>query len=466
MSDLSAYRQLIARKRVAAIPTGIRRTPELNHSLFDYQTAVTQFALRAGRSAMFLDTGLGKTACAQEWGRCVVEETNKPVLMLAPLGVVHQHLAEAERIGVEAKISRTGEPPKEPCIVITNYDRLERFDPDQYGGVILDESSILKSFSGVTTRKLIDAFAKTPFRLSCSATPAPNDHTELGQQSQFLGVMSSSEMLSRWFIADQNNAGRYRLKKPAISAYWDWVASWARCLSKPSDLGYSDAGFEMPELNPHKHIIAADRGIDSGEEKDGQFRLFRLPDTSATSIHAEKRLTKDARALKVAELMAREPGEPWLIWCDTDYDAEALKAIVPNINEVRGSMSADVKEERLNAFTTGAAKTMLTKPSIAGYGLNWQHCARMAFMGLSFSYENYYQAIRRCWRFRQKRAVDVHIVCADTEASIWDVVSRKAGDHVRMKAEMAAAMARAHLSSEVLSNYHPQIEARLPAWLQ
>jgi hypothetical protein len=389
-----------------------------------------------------------------------------PVLMLAPLGVVHQHLAEAERIGVEAKISRTGEPPKEPCIVITNYDRLERFDPDQYGGVILDESSILKSFSGVTTRKLIDAFAKTPFRLSCSATPAPNDHTELGQQSQFLGVMSSSEMLSRWFIADQNNAGRYRLKKPAISAYWDWVASWARCLSKPSDLGYSDAGFEMPELNPHKHIIAADRGIDAGEEKDGQFRLFRLPDTSATSIHAEKRLTKDARALKVAELMAREPGEPWLIWCDTDYDAEALKAIVPNINEVRGSMSADVKEERLNAFTTGAAKTMLTKPSIAGYGLNWQHCARMAFMGLSFSYENYYQAIRRCWRFRQKRAVDVHIVCADTEASIWDVVSRKAGDHDRMKAEMAAAMARAHLSSEVLSNYHPQIEARLPAWLQ
>ena len=465
MNDLSDYRRLIAAKRVAAVPTGIRRTPELDASLFDYQTVCTQFALRAGRSALFLDTGLGKTACAMEWGRCVVEETNRPVLMLAPLGVVHQHLAEAQRIGVEARISRTGEPPATPQIVITNYDRLERFDPNNYGGVILDESSVLKSFSGVTTRKLIDAFAQTPFRLCCSATPAPNDHTELGQHSQFLGVMPSSEMLSRWFIADQNNAGRYRLKKPAVTAFWDWVASWARCLSKPSDLGYSDDGFVMPPLNVHKHIVEADRSADAGVEKDGQFRLFRLPDTSATSIHKEKRLTKDRRAAKIAELLAREPDEAWVIWCDTDYDADALKAIIPNLNEVRGSMSADVKEDRLTAFATGESKTILSKPSICGYGLNWQHCARMAFMGLSFSYENYYQAIRRCWRFRQKRAVEVHIVCADTEASIWDVVSRKSGDHERMKSEMSAAMARAHLSSEVLSNYLPSIDATLPQWL-
>ena len=466
MNDLSVYRELIARKRIAAIPTGLQTIPALNAGMFDYQRSVTEFALRAGRSALFLDTGLGKTFCAQEWGRCVVEATNKPVLMLAPLGVVHQHLAEAARIGVDAVVSRTGEAPNRPCIAITNYDRLERFDPSDFGGVILDESSILKSFSGVTTRKLIDAFAQTPFRLACSATPAPNDHTELGQHSQFLGVMPSSEMLSRWFIADQNNAGRYRLKKPAVGAFWDWVASWARCLSKPSDLGFSDAGFEMPALNVYKHIVQADRSQSAGEERDGQARLFRLPDTSATSIHAEKRMTRDQRAEKVAELIALDPDEPWLIWCDTDYDADAVRALVPNINEVRGSMSPDVKEERLNAFTLGRAKTMLTKPSIAGYGLNWQHCARMAFMGLSFSYENYYQAIRRCWRFRQTRPVEVHIVCADTEASIWDVVSRKAGDHDAMKAEMSAAMARAHRSSAVLSNYSPNQEARLPAWLQ
>ena len=385
--------------------------------------------------------------------------------MLAPLGVVHQHLAEAERVGVDAKVSRTGVPPETPQIVITNYDRLERFDPDAYGGVILDESSILKSFSGVTTRKLIDTFKNTPFRLCCSATPAPNDHMELGQHSEFLSVLSQSQMLVRWFLHDSADTGTWRLKGHATQIFWDWVASWSRCLSKPSDLGFSDIGFEMPPLNVHKHIVAADRSQDSGAEKDGQIRLFRIPDTSATSIHKEKRLTKNERAIKVAELMAREPDEPWIVWCDTNYDADALRELMPNINEVRGNMSPDVKEDRLNAFTTGQSLTMLTKASIAGYGLNWQHCARMAFMGLSFSYENYYQAIRRCWRFRQKRAVEVHVICADTEASIWDVVSRKSGDHEYMKAEMSAAMARAHRSSEVLSNYRPQMEASIPKWI-
>jgi superfamily II DNA or RNA helicase len=465
MNDLSEYRKLISTKRIAAIPTGISRTPKLNSSMFDYQESCTQFALRAGRSACFLDTGLGKSFIALEWGRCVVEETNKPVLMLAPLGVVHQHLAEAERVGVEAKVSRTGVPPETPQIVITNYDRLERFDPDAYGGVILDESSILKSFSGVTTRKLIDTFKNTPFRLCCSATPAPNDHMELGQHSEFLSVLSQSQMLVRWFLHDSADTGTWRLKGHATQIFWDWVASWSRCLSKPSDLGFSDIGFEMPPLNVHKHIVAADRSQDSGAEKDGQIRLFRIPDTSATSIHKEKRLTKNERAIKVAELMAREPDEPWIVWCDTNYDADALRELMPNINEVRGNMSPDVKEDRLNAFTTGQSLTMLTKASIAGYGLNWQHCARMAFMGLSFSYENYYQAIRRCWRFRQKRAVEVHVICADTEASIWDVVSRKSGDHEYMKAEMSAAMARAHRSSEVLSNYRPQMEASIPKWI-
>ena len=465
MTSLSQYRELVSRKRVEMVPTGLNKIPELHAGLFDHQRACTEFALHVGRSALFLDTGLGKTFCAQEWGRHVVEATNKPVLMLTPLGVVGQHLAEAERIGVDAVISRTGEAPSRPCIALTNYDRLEKFDPNDYGGVILDESSILKSFSGITTRKLIEAFARTPFRLACSATPAPNDHTELGQHSQFLGVMPSSGMLSRWFIADQNNAGRHRLKKPAVTAFWDWVASWSRCISNPSDLGFSDYGFEMPELRVTRHIVEADRSLSPGAERDGQARLFRIPDTSATSIHVEKRMTKDARALKVAELMAREPDEAWIVWTDTDYDADALRALVPEINEVRGSMSADMKEARLTAFSRGDVKTMLTKASIAGYGLNWQHCARMAFMGLSFSYENYYQAIRRSWRFRQTRPVEVHVVCSDTEASIWDVVSRKAADHDAMKSEMSAAMSRAHKSSKVLSNYNPNQKASLPAWL-
>ena len=369
MSDLAAYRDLIAKKRVAAVPTGLTHRLELNDGLFDHQRVSTEFALRAGRAALFLDTGLGKTACALEWGRIVVEATNKPVLMLAPLGVVQQHVREAERIGVEAKSSRTGEPPSRPMIAITNYDRLDRFNIADYAGVILDESSILKSFSGVTTRKLIEVFAKTPFRLCCSATPAPNDHAELGQHSEFLSVLSQSQMLVRWFLHDSADTGTWRMKKHAVRDFWDWVASWARCISKPSDIGFSDAGFEMPELRVMRHIVEADRSQDTGEERDGQMRLFRMPSTSATSIHQEKRLTKDMRAEKAAALMAAEPDEAWIVWCDTDYDADALKAILPSINEVNGKMSIDIKEDRLTAFSSGESKTILTKPTIAGYGL-------------------------------------------------------------------------------------------------
>ncbi|KMO29909.1 helicase [Methylobacterium tarhaniae] len=457
----------MASKRVAAEPAGFSDvgSADILPGLFPHQEHCLEFALRTGRAAGFLDTGLGKTAMGLAWGDAIVRRTNRPVLMLAPLAVAAQHQAEATRIGVEAKLSRFGIAPERPCIAITNYERLERFDPADYAAVILDESSILKSFTGSTKRKLVEAFAGTPYRLCLTATPAPNDHTELGQHSEFLGVMRPPEMLSRWFIADQANAGRYRLKKPAVRSFWDWVASWARCVSKPSDLGFSDDGFVMPKLDVRRHIVQADRSVDAGEEKSGQGRLFRIPSASATSIHREKRLTKDERAARVAELVRAEPGEAWICWVETDYDADALKALLPEATEVRGSMSIDQKEERLSGFSSGAVRILITKPSIAGFGLNWQHCARMAFMGLSFSYEAFYQAVRRCWRFRQTRDVHAHVVCADTEVSIWDVVNRKAGDHSAMKAEMSAAMARAAQSHRVLETYDPQQGARLPAWM-
>lgn len=465
--SLGAYHDLIARKRVAFEPRGFADvgSADLIDTLFDHQKHGVEFALRTGCSAAFYDTGLGKTALALAWGDAIVRRTNKPVLMLAPLAVAAQHSQEAARLGVEARLSRFGIAPERPCIAITNYERLDRFDPADYAAVILDESSILKSFTGKTTRKLIEAFARTGYRLPCSASPAPNDHTELGQHSEFLGVMRPPEMLSRWFIADQANAGRYRLKRPAVRPFWDWVASWSRCVSKPSDLGFSDAGFEMPELMIQRHIVEADRSVDAGEERDGQARLFRIPNTSATSIHQEKRLTKDDRAVRTAELVRAEPGEAWVIWVETDYDADALREILPEAVEVRGSMSIDAKEERLASFSSGETRILITKPSIAGYGLNWQHCARMAFMGLSFSYESFYQAVRRCWRFRQARPVHAHVICADTEASIWDVVNRKSGDHAVMKREMAAAMARAARSHRVLEAYQPHEGARLPAWM-
>ena len=464
---LQDYHSLIAAKRTAFEPNGFSNVDDgdMPSWMFDHQRHGTAFALRCGSAALFYDTGLGKTGMALAWGDEIVRRTNRPVLMLAPLAVAAQHVAEAEKFGINATQSRTGAAPVDPRIVITNYERLELVNPELWGGVILDESSILKSFTGKTTRKLIEAFRKTPYRLAATATPAPNDHTELGQHSAFLGVMDAPEMLSRWFIADQAQMGRYRLKRPAVRPFWDWVASWARCVSKPSDLGFSDDGFEMPPLNLHRHLVAADRRIDAGEEADGQIHLFRMPDMSATSIHKEKRLTTSARANRLAEIVGAEPNEAWVIWVDTDYDADAVIEAIPDAVEVRGSMPIEKKEERLQAFTSGEIKILLTKPSIAGFGLNWQHCARQAFMGLSFSYESFYQAVRRSWRFRQARPVDVHVICADTEDAIWHVINRKAGDHDAMKAEMAAAMARAARSSKVLQTYLPKTEARIPAWL-
>ena len=427
--------------------------------MFHYQRDVTEYLLRVGSGAAFLDTGLGKSLVALEWGRVVAGHTDKPVLMLAPLAVAPQHVREAHKFGLEARVVRD-QSEVGPGVNVSNYAKADNFDPSAFGGVVLDESSSIKTFTGSTSRKLSSMFAETPFRLACTATPAPNDHMELGQHSQFLGAMPSNEMLSRWFIADQNNMGRYRLKGHAVKPFWNWVASWARCISKPSDLGYSDEGFALPALNLHRHFIRSDPSVAAGDN------LFRIPEMSATSIHQEKRLTADQRAETIADLVNAEPGETWVIWCDTDYEADALTARIPEAVEVRGSMPNHVKEERLVAFSEGHIRVIISKPSVAGFGLNWQHCARIAFIGLSFSYESFYQAVRRCWRFGQTREVECHIAMADTERNIWDVVTRKSGDHEAMKTEMYAAMKRAHAVREIKIDYQPTEPLRLPAWLR
>jgi hypothetical protein len=464
MSELERYRALCATKRATPVLAGIRRTPELSDGLFDHQRHGVEFALRAGRSALFYDTGLGKTRMMLEWGRHIVEYTNKPVLMLAPLAVGFQHLAEAEAMGVDATLSRFGATPSHPRIAITNYERLKDIAPSDWGGVILDESSILKSFTGATSRKLREAFKGTPFRLCGSATPAPNDHTELGQHSEFLGVLNRTMMLTRFFLHDSADTGEWRLKGHAVRPFWDWVASWARCVSKPSDLGFSDDGFALPPLDIVRRVVEADRTLDSGAERDGQMRLFRIPESSATAIHKEKRLTNERRAAEYARVVADHPGEPVCLWCDTDYEAEAIRAAVPEAVEVSGKMSADEKEERLNGFSRSQVRVLLTKASIAGYGLNWQHCRVTAFPA-NHSYEQFYQLIRRFWRFGQKRAVIGYEITSDTEAEIIVNRSRKGGDHERMKTEMAAAMRRAAVEHATLHTYEPRQEATLPAWI-
>lgn len=467
--SLAAYHDLLSRKRCAFEPRGLDSVPGLNPALFPHQRDVTAFLLATGCGAAFLDTGLGKSFIALEWGRVISEHAGKPVLMLAPLAVGPQHAREAVKFGIHAVYAR--EPNEAlfasggPRVVITNYERLHLWDIARFAGVILDESSILKSFAGKTRTALIAAFRDMPYRLACTATPAPNDHMELGNHAEFLGVMASREMLSRFFVNDTSQASqKWRLKGHAAGSFWDWTASWSRAISKPSDIGHDDAGFVLPDLVETSHVVAADRTIDAGDD-DGQSRLFRMPELSATSVHKEKRLTLGPRADAIAEAVLAEPGEAWIIWVDTDAEADAMRARLKGAVEVRGSMKPDAKEERLVAFSEGRERVLITKPSIAGFGLNWQHCARMAFVGLSFSYEAYYQAVRRCWRFGQMRPVHVHVAMADTEKAIFDAVTRKAEDHEAMKAEMRAAMGRACLSVERQRPYDAALAMEVPSWL-
>lgn len=463
--SLDAYRALIAAKKVAFQPTGLKSIPTLNSRLKPHQEHSTAFALERGRAGLFLDTGLGKSFCALEFGRVVVEHTNKPVLMLAPLAVSAQHEREAAKFGIDAKAIRSPDEITGPRVYVTNYERLHLFDASIFGGVILDESSILKALMGKTSRGLIEAFRQTPFRLACTATPAPNDHVELGNHSEFLGALSATQMLTRFFLHDSADTGEWRMKGHAVKHFWEWVSSWSRCIAKPSDIGFSDDGYILPDLLEHTHIVQIARDANGAAEKDGQGLLFRMPDTSATSIHKEKRISLSDRVAKVADVAGGNLTDPWVIWCDTDYEADELARALPDAVEVRGSMSPDQKEESLIAFSTGQARTIITKPGLAGFGLNWHHCNNMAFVGLSFSYENYYQAVRRCYRFGQTRPVNVHVVCADTEANIHSVVSRKAGDHDKMKSEMVSAMRRAMRIENETQTYNPTKKASLPAWL-
>lgn len=455
---MSEYHSFIRGKHTAVSKSGFEPR-NLSDGLFDYQNHCVEFAVRAGRSAMFLDTGLGKTFCQLEFAREVVEHTNQPVLVLTPLAVAAQTAREAAKFGIDAKVIRDDADVFNGVNII-NYDRIDKLDVSQFSGVILDESSILKNFSGRTRNHLVNAFRDTPYRLACTATPSPNDHTELGNHSEFLSVLNHSDMLPRWFINDTMNTGDWRLKGHAVKPFWDWVASWARCVSQPSDLGFSDFGHVLPDLNIERHVI----DFESQAESQGQ--LFASPEMSATGIHALKRESVEHRAAKVAE-MVNGSTEPWLIWCDTDIEADHLARLIPDAVEVRGSDKIEHKEESLLGFADGTIRVLITKPSIAGFGMNWQHCNNMAFVGLTYSYESFYQSVRRCWRFGQTKPVNAHLVMTHAEAAIWRNVSSKASNHDAMKREMREAMQRnAGIHVEQRLAYQPQRAANLPQWLR
>lgn len=456
--SIQEYRQFIASKAVGANMRGM--TPSDTAPMAKaHQVTAIEYALNAGRSASFLDTGLGKSLCELEFARQVSEYTKKPVLILTPLAVAGQMIREGQKFNIDARqIKEQSEVGS--GIMVTNYERLPKLDPDTFGGVVLDESSILKSFAGMTRNRLQDAFRDTPFKLAATATPSPNDHMELGNHAEFLGVMRQQEMLSKWFINDTSTASQdWRLKGHAVDDFWSWVASWSRCATLPSDLGGDDTGYILPEIDRQIHTVHADRmtNVDEGD-------LFRMPELSATSFHKEKRLTLQQRCELAAELADHD--KPVTVWCETNEESAALAKMIDGAIEVHGSLTADEKERRLLGFADGEFRAIVTKPKLAGFGVNWQHCAHAVFASISFSYEQHYQAVRRSHRFGQSQRVRNDIVIADTEAAIWKTIHGKSEKHSEMKRKMSEAMSRAQNQTGVRVKYDRPLDLAFPEWLK
>jgi hypothetical protein len=463
-----SYREFLERKLVTVKPAGFDVARDaINPMLFDWQNEVVRWSVRQGRAALFEECGLGKTLQQIEWARLIQQHTGGSVLICAPLAVAHQTIGEGRKIGVSIAYIRHQDEADAPGVYITNYDMLKEIDGAEWAGVVLDESSILKNYTGQTKRLILDMFQTVPYKLACTATPAPNDHLELGNHAEFLGVMNSNEMIMRWFINDTMSAGSYRLKRHAEADFWRWVTSWAVCLSKPSDLGYPDESprysFDMPELVINSEIVTVDH---SRAWADG--KLIVDGSLSATDLWKEKRATLPDRVQRAYEIVSAEPEETWLIWCDTNDEADALRALIPDAAEVRGSDSIKDKERKLNDFSEGRARVMITKAEIAGYGLNWQHCARMVFVGLTYSFEKTYQALRRSWRFGQTRDVIAYLVSAESEGDIIKTLTLKQEAHRVMQTSMNGAMHEHGLGvveRREARPYEANVKMKLPKFL-
>lgn len=448
------YRKFLSKKQPKVHAVGLKNVPDLHKSLKPHQRDCVDFALRQGRAGLFLDTGLGKTFCELEFAK---QALSKSALILTPLAVAKQIEREAQRFGYDARVIRDQKDAKSG-INICNYDRIEKLDLDRFDTIVLDESSILKSFGGKTSQSLIHSFKDYRFRLAATATPAPNDHMELGNHAEFLSIMQSSEMLMRWFVNDTETASQtWRLKGHAQTDFWDWMSSWSRMAETPADLGHDASEYILPPMNIIRHRVQGS----AQPIKDG---LFAMGSNSATEMHGVKRETAIARAECIGALVQNK--DQWIVWCDTDYEADALADVIPDAVEVRGSMKPEQKEEGILSFVNSEARVLITKPSICGYGLNLQHVSNMAFVGRSFSYESWYQAVRRCWRFGQKNSVNVHLAVAEGEDQIGRVIERKTQDHQTMKRAMSEAMRRAAgRKAATKVKYQPKHNGRLPSWL-
>jgi len=448
------YADFLASKSRATLQRGFEMKTEYQF-LWDWQLDLVRWACEMGTAALFEDCGLGKTRQQLAWADAVVDRTGGNVLIFAPLAVAEQTRREAEACGIDAHVCRT-EADCWPGISITNYEMMEHFDPTKFSGIVLDESSILKNYSG-STRTALNEFAEPiPFRLCCTATPAPNDLIEIINHAEFLGILRGKETIARFFIQDGNTTHKWRLKGHARGDFWRWMGTWARAVRKPSDLGYPDDGFNLPKLHVHQHIV-------DGHVSDG----FLIP-VIASTLQERQQARRESIADRVALVcdIANSTSDPVLSWCDYNAESELLAKSIKGAIEVKGSDSPEYKTRAMMGFSDGTHRVLVTKPSICGFGMNWQHCNVMTFAGLSDSFEQYYQAIRRCYRFGQLRDVHAHMATAETEDAVLRNIMRKQADTDHMMGELVKHMNDASFERSFSDSfYHTTTDREIPSWL-
>jgi hypothetical protein len=454
---MSDYRRFIASKCHCGEPAGVDPVwlPDYLHG---FQRALVEWSVRKGRAGIFADCGLGKTPMQLVWAENVVRFTNRPVLIVTVLGDSAQTVAEGQKFGVEVHRSKDGKFPAGASVVLTNYERLHLFDPGDFAAAVANESSVLKDFDGKRKAIVTEFFRTLPYRLLCTATAAPNDYVELGTSAEALGEMGFQDMVTRFFHKETKKdylgwgRTKYRMRSYAESAFWRWVCSWARAVRKPSDLGFDDGPFVLPELTTREHVVKA-----SVPRTDV---LFDLPAATLPEQREERRRTLPERCEKVAELVNHD--RPAVVWCHLNAEADLLERLIPDAVQVSGADADDAKEDKFEAFAAGRLRVMVTKPRIGAFGLNWQHCAHETFFP-SHSYEQFYQGVRRCWRFGQTRPVVVDVVSSEGEAGVLANLQRKADAADRMFSELAA-----HMSDELRVARVDQfgnVETEVPPWL-
>lgn len=448
------YNEFLSNKRFVLESSGFDiDKSELNPMLYDFQKDIVRWALKKGKACIFADCGLGKTPMQLSWAYQVHKHTGGKILILAPLAVADQTKREADKFGYVAKVVES----QDECIVginITNYEKLDRFVANEFIGVVLDESSILKSYSGKVRTAIIQNFHNVPYKLACTATPAPNDYMELGNHSEFCGVMTRPEMLSMFFVHDGGQTSKWRLKGHAEDVFWQWLATFSVFVDNPNNIGYEIDGYNLPPMTIKEIIV-------DGEE----------PTTETLTLTERRQARKDslmARCSKAAELV-NNSDEQWLVWCDLNDESHKLHELINDSVEVQGSDKDTYKSKSMLDFSNKQSKCLVTKPRIAGYGLNWQNCHNMIFTGLSDSYEQYYQALRRCWRFGQNQPVNVYIIISAKEGCVKDNIERKQTDFLKMQAEMTELtkeITKKELKStcRISTPYEPMITMQLPVW--